>query len=183
MAIFIWWLHTHIDINATKIKSSALYTESELDFLFLLFVFVAMDKQCAEFNNKFQTQVIFSQIFEIYEEKNIFSEPNTNKIEFLSKNILEIVELEKNKIVNNAEEDPVSSKKLQKLNLQALNNLFHRIIHLIGFFKTSRDKNIRKLSTKLALSSMHHIYNKSNAHTDLDVSCFFFCKKQIKTFS
>ena len=168
-----------------KFKSSALYTESELDFLFFLFVFVAMDKECAEFNIKFQTQVIFSQIFEIYEEKNIFSADNF-KIEFLSKNILEIVELEKNKLVNNGDEDQVSNKKLQKQNLQLLNNLFHRIIHLIGFFKTSRDKNIRKLSTKLSLSSIHYIFNKSNeeiltlsVHKDLDVSCLFE-KKTIK---
>ena len=119
-----------------------LYHEHELDILFQIFLFIGLDKNFSNFNLKYQTQLVFQSIVDILKHRALWT---PEKHALICANILGIIKADK--------------LKTQSIDL---NNIYHRMIHLNGYFKQSLNILLRKLSSDLAYNFINELLNESN---------------------
>ncbi len=81
-----------------------------------------------------QTQLVFAKIAQSYERRSLWS---AHKVQWLAGLLLEGL-LERRKA---AAEEPL-----------ALNHLYHRLLHLAGYLRVSRDPGLKDLAAALALA-------------------------------
>ena len=141
-----------------------------MDFIFFLFSFIIFDKQFAKCNLKIQTQLIFLKIFETYENNSMWSK---KKLDFLCQHIFKVFKTEKSRIIT----DPKAS--LNEAGLATLNNVYHRFIHLIGFFRISRHVNLKLLASELALRCVIDLFEYSNLNSAQELPTGFSNKLKI----
>jgi hypothetical protein len=140
-------------------KRKRFYTEKELDFIFLIFCFVATDDKYETFGLRMQTQAVFSSLIEIYCEKSFWE--SSNKCKQLCAWLFEIVSSFRHSISRNSEringhaesngDGDASETERQKDYLNKLNDRYHLIVYLTSFFETSSFKPLRDLSNLLSL--------------------------------
>lgn len=155
------------------------YKEDELDFIFFLFSFIILDKNFAKCNLKIETQLIFLKIFQAYENNSFWSK---NKLDYLSQQIFKVFQTEKSRILNG------QKTILDEASLATLNNVYHRFIHLIGYFRISRNTNVKRLASEIALKCVIDLFDTSNSDADQvpatgfpnQVNIFFNNKKRKK---
>lgn len=130
-----------------------MYTEDELDLMFMLMVWLVMDRDHASFDMRTQTQLVFTQLVEAYEKKSLWTKTKTG---VLSSNVYRMIQTEIGKIVKSTE---LSDKEKKK----SANNLYHQIVQLIGYFKQTRNINLKSFASELALQCANDMLEIPNS--------------------
>ena len=140
-----------------------MYTEAELDSLFFLFTFITFDKQFSSFNLKIQTQLLFQSISDTYKHRSIWT---LAKLTTFCTRMLHILAVDKSK---------------SDLSLEALNNLYHRMVNLNNYFKVSHNTFLRILASDLAFNCLIDLLDRTNTHQFMSlndnsnvISSFFY---------
>ena len=94
------------------------------------------------FNLKFQIQLLFQSIVDIYKHRSLWT---SEKHDLICVNILGMIKADK-----------------QKTQPIYFNNIYHRMIYLNGYLKQSLNSLLRKLSSDLAFNFINELLNESN---------------------
>jgi len=133
------------------------YKAEEVDFLFKLFCFIVLDNNPQLFSLTVKIERIFEFLIEMYEFKNI--DVNLNQ-ELGSLFLSMKSEIE--------QPDPLIETSKKEF-LHHYNNLIHKVLYLINFFKSMNSKRLKHVSNKLAFNC---IFNLFETVLDKTASCF-----------
>ena len=122
--------------------------ETELDPMFLRNVYLVVDKNFSSFNLQFQMEHIFECIADIYKHRSLW---NTTKLNYLTSQLMRINRVEL------VQHQPASQ-------LSHLNNINHRMIYLINYFKQSTNNSLRFLAAELAFNCLRDLLNKNESN-------------------
>jgi len=141
-------------ICLSLLNKYSLYTETELDLIFMLMVWLALDQDHASFSIQNLTQLVFNKLVEVYEKKDLWSKEKT---QLISSCICNMIRME----IDDLKSTDLNIREKKKIT----NNLYHRIIHLIGYFKVSRNLNLKQFAAELALHCANDLLEIPNKNS------------------
>ena len=159
---FLILTHT-IDLLILSLKRKpSSYKKEEVDFLFKLFCFIVLDNNPQLVSLTGKIERIFEFLIEMYDSKNF--EMNLNRelgILILSMEYeIEQFDLQKDTSKNEF--------------IHYFNNLIHKVLYLINFFKSINSKRLKLLSNKLAFNSLFYLFENVSSRLFFGYEYYFF---------
>ena len=118
----------------------------EVDFLFKLFCFIVIDNNQQVVSLTVKIERIFEFLIEMYDFKNIDDKLNQQLGNLIVQMKSEITQSDR--IEDSAESEFI----------QSFNNLIHKFLYLINFFKSMNSQRLKRVSYRLAYNCFFNLF-------------------------
>ena len=143
-------------------KKTSAYKPEEADFLFKLFCFLALDSSTQVVNMKVQVQKILETLIDMYvDEESVDKQLSESLVNFVLTMKSEISAELCDEGENKENHEDLNSKE----SIFRFNNVYHRALYLINYFKITYSKRLNRVSANLAYTCFVHLFE-----TNLDAN-------------
>lgn len=149
--------------DSIRLKKS-LYTEKELDALFVLIICISYDKIFEASDIRKSIEKVVNALLDCYNSENF--DEKLHNLSMMILNIAKSTEINKISLENQSN----NNNQSQPLKNDQLLNSYHRVIHFVKFLQNRKTQRSRDLNNKLSFVTLNDLLEKFECEHDEDIN-------------